>query len=229
MVSELIWLAAGALLLRWICSFACLVWDLGVLCGWWLQNHSVSRKCMYCKCIMFFNSFQHFCFQPQIWAEATTIFASSFHGESTRIILAWWWILHTVSLTLLIWYHTGRIIIRMPFYSLPLGTGVLFKTGIFWGHTPWVSLIFVICRGWSVWFLSPFLVEHTPKDSTDSFYIYILYIYIYIGCEGPGPNWPCVHFASGFQVDFQHMKAVSQFSNIVLTDSNVKNNFERSH
>eukprot|EP00435_Cladocopium_sp_Y103_P072557 s34_g40.t1 len=34
------------------------------------------------------------------------------------IILAWWWLLYALSLTCLVWYHTGRIIVRMPFYSL---------------------------------------------------------------------------------------------------------------
>lgn len=35
---------------------------------------------------------------------------------SPRIVLTWWWLLHGASETWLIWYHTGRIIIRMPFY-----------------------------------------------------------------------------------------------------------------
>jgi hypothetical protein len=45
----------------------------------------------------------------------------SFSGAGLcRIILAWWWLLYALSLTCLVWYHTGRIIVRMPFYSLYL-------------------------------------------------------------------------------------------------------------
>lgn len=109
MVLKPIWLVAGALPLLWIC-----VWTQQR--SFFLDSFGASSyfegnlSCFIIFLVVEIVIHQHTFFQAMV-----------FHSMDTnivlpRIILTWWWLLHGASETWLIWYHTGRIIIRMPFY-----------------------------------------------------------------------------------------------------------------